>query len=113
MSSWIPMYLEKLDINWSGEDNESPQEHRKIMKTLYHDAKEKVPMNTPEPGGKSVQTNGYIKEDHAGNKVTRKYQTGILIFCNMACLFGTQRDKIPLKHQHLGLSTSLSRQGLK
>ena len=32
----------------------------------------------------SVQTNAYIDADHAGNKITRKSQTGILIFCNMA-----------------------------
>ena len=84
ISSWIPMDPEKLDINWSGEDNESPQERRKIMKTLYRDAKEEIPMNAPTPRGRSVQTNAHIDADHAGNKVTRKSQTGILIFCNMA-----------------------------
>ena len=41
-------------------------------------------MNAPTPRGRSVQTNAHIDTDHAGNKVTRKSQTGILIFCNMA-----------------------------
>jgi len=54
------------------------------MKTLYCNAKEEIPMNAPKPRGKIVQTNAHIDADHAGNKVTRKSQTGILIFCNMA-----------------------------
>ena len=57
LSSWVPLDPEKLDINWSGDDNERPEERRKIMKTLYCDAKEEIPINAPKPRGKSVQTN--------------------------------------------------------
>ena len=84
MSSCLPMDPIKLDINWSGEDNERPEERRKIMKTLYQDAQEEIPSNDPSPRGKSVQTSAHIDADHAGNKVIQKTQTGILIFCNMA-----------------------------
>ena len=54
------------------------------MKTLYRDEKEEILLDIPEPLGKSVQTSAHIDVDHAGSKVTRRSQNGILIFCNMA-----------------------------
>ena len=36
----------------------------------------------PEPRGKEVQITAWVDSDHAGNVVTRRSRTGVLIFCN-------------------------------
>ena len=54
-SSWLPMDPMKLDINWHGPDEERPSKRRKIMKTIYRNAKEEIPMNLPESRGKAYK----------------------------------------------------------
>ena len=83
-SSWLPMDPQKIDLEYTGPQNQSPNEKRKKMRSIYRDAKEEIPPNAPPPRGKAVQLNVYVDADHAGNKVTRRSQTGILIFLNMA-----------------------------
>ena len=54
------------------------------MKKIYQDATEEIPSNAPTPLGKSVQINCYVDADHAGNKITRRSQTGILLYVKMS-----------------------------
>jgi hypothetical protein len=49
---------------------------------FYRDAKELLPPNAPTPRGNAVQINCFVDADHAGNRVTRRSQTGVLIFLN-------------------------------
>jgi hypothetical protein len=82
--SFDPTYLnleEPLNID------ENPRLRAKHMKEFYPDAEEALPLNAPEPRGKPVQINCFVDADHAGNTVTRRSQTGILIFLNMAPIF--------------------------
>jgi hypothetical protein len=51
---------------------------------FYHNATEQLPPNAPVPRGNPVQMNCFVDADHAGNRVTRRSQTGILIFLNRA-----------------------------
>jgi hypothetical protein len=51
---------------------------------FYHDAAEKIPPNAPESRGNPVQMNCFVDSDHAGNRVTRRSHTGVLIFLNRA-----------------------------
>jgi hypothetical protein len=51
---------------------------------FYRDAKECIPGDAPEPRGNIVSTHCFVDADHAGNRITRRSQTGILIFCNRA-----------------------------
>lgn len=51
---------------------------------FYGDITEEIPLDLPEPLGQSVRITGYVDADHAGNKVTRRSQTGFLIFVNSA-----------------------------
>ena len=51
---------------------------------FYHDAAEPIPLNMPSPRGKAMLSHCFVDADHAGNKVTRRSMTGILIFCNRA-----------------------------
>jgi hypothetical protein len=52
--------------------------------TFYWDPVEHLPTNAPTPLGKPVEIRCYVDADHAGDKVTRKSCTGIIIFLNLA-----------------------------
>ena len=56
------------------------------MKEVYVDALDEVPPNAPKPRGKSVQINCFVDADHGKNKITRRSQTGIVLFGNLAPL---------------------------
>ena len=43
---------------------------------FYRDADERVPSDMPPPRGRAVSTHCFIDSDHAGDKVTRRSQTG-------------------------------------
>ena len=56
----------------------------KAMKDMYPDAIEDMPPNAPIPRGNPVQINCFVDSDHAGDKLTRRSQTGILLYLNSA-----------------------------
>jgi hypothetical protein len=51
---------------------------------IYQDAAEEIPPNAPSPMRGSMQINDFVDANHAGNKITRRSHTGILIFLNRA-----------------------------
>ena len=51
---------------------------------FYRDAKEPIPGDAPEARGNVVSTHCFVDADHAGNRVTRRSQSGILLFVNRA-----------------------------
>ena len=51
---------------------------------FYRGAKESTPGDAPEARGNVVSTHCFVNADHAGNRVTRRSQTGILLFVNRA-----------------------------
>jgi hypothetical protein len=51
---------------------------------FYKDAKEQLPPNAPKPRGHPVQINGFVDADHAGNCITHRSHTGILLYLNCA-----------------------------
>ena len=56
----------------------------KLMKDLYPDAIDYLPPNAPPSLGESVQINAFVDADLAGEQTTRRSQTGIIIYMNMA-----------------------------
>jgi hypothetical protein len=50
----------------------------------YPDAEEPIPPNMPEPRGNSVTVTCYVDADHAGCRVTRRSQTGLIIMVQSA-----------------------------
>ena len=55
-----------------------------ILAALYIDAKEEIPPNAPPPRGNYVQINCFVDSDHAGDRITRRSHTGILMYLNKA-----------------------------
>ena len=53
-------------------------------KDFYRDAEELIPYDSPKPRGKVMTTYFFVDSNHASDKVERRSQTGILIFCNRA-----------------------------
>ena len=54
--------------------------NRDEFREQYRDAIEELPHNMPPPRGREVKITAYCDSDHATNKVTRRSQTGYLIF---------------------------------
>ena len=64
------------------------------MKGIYADAQEDIPTNAPIPRGKSVQLNCFVDADHSFDRITRRSQTGIILFGNSApLLWYSKRQK--------------------
>ena len=76
----------RFDVDWKprSEGEAPPSQRARAMKDLYPDAEEQVPHNMPEPRGEEVDVNVFVDADHAGNRVTRRSHTGIIIMINMA-----------------------------
>ena len=51
---------------------------------FYRGAKEAIPLEFPEPLGKLISTHCFVDADLSGNFISRRSQTGVLIFCNRA-----------------------------
>ena len=49
---------------------------------FYRDAKEDIPFDMPQPLGMEVSIHCFVDASHASDVVTRRSQTGILIFIN-------------------------------
>ena len=67
--------------------------HPKISESRFHNfdwfdfykgTEEEIPLDMPEPRGREVGIHCFVDASHASDKVTRRSQTGILIFVNRA-----------------------------
>ena len=54
------------------------------MKDMYPDAVEDLPPHAPQPRGNPIELSCFFDSDHAGDKITRRSQTGIILYCNSA-----------------------------
>ena len=61
---------------------------RMFVKHGWHDfhcdVKEAIPGDMPEPRGNVMSTHCFVDASHGSDKMTRRSQTGIMIFCNKA-----------------------------
>lgn len=72
------------------------------LKALYPDAIDFVPTNAPEPLGQSVQINAFVDADLAGELTTRRSQTGILIYVNMAPIIWVSKRQSTVESSTFG-----------
>ena len=83
--SWMVLDPSRFDVEWNPREEEaSPWERARAMKDIYPDAQDSLPHNMPRPRGRAIDISVFVDSDHAGNKVTRRSHTGILIYCNLA-----------------------------
>ena len=50
-------------------------------------AEEEFPVNMPMPIGFGFVMRAYVDADHAGDSINRRYQTGFLVYLNMAPVY--------------------------
>ena len=103
-----------LDIN----DNHLPFEDRavnkaKFMSELYPDAVEERPPNAPKPRGRRVQIFCFVDADHAGDQVTRRSRTGILIFINSAPIIWSSKRQNTVECSTYGSELVAMRQAIE
>ena len=60
---------------------------------FYRDAEEAIPADAPKPQGKVMTTHWFVNASQSSDKVTRRYQTGKLIFCNRAPIMWFSKRK--------------------
>ena len=80
-------YLKKHDRSTLVFDDSYPQVNELAFahvdwSDFYPEAAEPVPPNMPQPRGNPVKVFSFVDADHAGNLLTRRSHTGILIFLN-------------------------------
>ena len=84
----------------------------KFMKELYPDAIEEIPQNAPKPKGKSVRITMFVDADHAGDKVTRRSRTGILLFLNKAPMIWHSKKQNTVEASSFGSEFVAMRAGI-
>ena len=62
-------------------------------KEFYGDVEEEMPRRAPEPRGNLVNISAFVDANHAGNVVTRRSHTGIIIYvCNAMIIWYSKRQ---------------------
>lgn len=84
-SAYVIMDPTPWEMDQEGEQGEvHPRERAVYMKELYPDSIDNLPHDMPEALGEGLNISCFGDADHAGNKITRKSHTGIIIFLNNA-----------------------------
>jgi hypothetical protein len=95
-------------VNW---DEASFEQHN--WSDFYRDAKDEIPPNAPPPRGNAVQINCFVDADHAGNRITRRSQTVILIFLNRSPIIWYSKAKNTVETSTFGSEFTAMRIAVK
>jgi hypothetical protein len=79
----------------------------------YPGATEAIPPNVPQPRGKSVSINCFVDAAHAGCRLTRRSQTGVLIFCNRAPIMWLSKKQNTVESSTFGSEFAAMRTALE
>ena len=80
---------------------------------FYRVAKEPIPGDMPEAHGNVVSTHCFVDADHAGNCITRRSQTGILLFVMRAPVVWYSKRQNTVKTSILGIEVVAMRISLE
>ena len=69
---------------------------------FYKDVTEQIPHDAPEPRGQSVGMNAFVDSDHAGDTVTRRSRTGIIIFIQSAPIVWYSKKQTSIETSSFG-----------
>lgn len=78
---WVSKHLHS-GIVFDDTPIEVEVEPDKDWSDIYGDTEEELPPRMPRPRGQAVEIHAFVDANHAGNAVTRRSHTGILIFIN-------------------------------
>ena len=73
---------------------------------FYKDYKELEPHDMPEPRGNPLQMTCFVDSDHAGDAVSRRSRTGVLIFCGMAPIVWYSKKRGSIETSSFGSEVS-------
>jgi hypothetical protein len=84
--SWMVLDPGRFDVNWVPRNagDIDPKIRAQSLREIYTDACDEKPINMPPPRGEPIDISVFVDADHAGNKVTRRSHTGIIIYCNLS-----------------------------
>ncbi len=66
----------------------------------------------PKPLGKEVDIRMMVDSDHAGDKQTRRYRTGFLIYCNMALIIWLSKRQPTIERSVFGTKFVAMKHGI-
>lgn len=69
---------------------------------FYGDVCEEIPPDAPLPAGNEVEITGWVDADHAGDRLTRRSHTGILIFVNSAPILWYSKRQATIESSTFG-----------
>jgi len=92
---------------------EIPEAEKPDWSDFYHDAKEQIPPDAPEPLGKPVMMVAFVDSDHAGDKVTRRSRTGVLVFLNRAPILWYSKKQNSIETSSFGSEFSAMKTGVE
>ena len=69
---------------------------------FYKDIKEQMPHDMPEALGKEVEITCFVDSDHAGDIVTRRSRTGVLIYLNKSPIMWLSRKQNSIETSSFG-----------
>jgi hypothetical protein len=81
-------------------------------KDLYGDVTEDVPMNKPEARGNTVKVSLFSDADHAGNLLTRRSHTGLMIFLQNSLVDWYSKGQATVESSTFGSETIALRTGV-
>ena len=89
------------------------EEHLPDWTDFYKDVKEQIPRDAPEPLGKPVEMTAYIDSDHAGDKITRRSRTGVLIFLCRSPIVWYSKKQSSIETSSFGSEFSAMKTGVE
>jgi hypothetical protein len=99
-------YLDQhMEANMAFDDkmpNEMAFHRSDWSESIYGKVEEDIPTRAPKPLGNPVVMTCFVDADHVGDKVTRRSQTGFIIYLNNAPIdCGSPRSRILVNHRLL------------
>ena len=101
----------KLVLDPKYVDHDPHTEHD--WKDFYGDAKEIIPDDMPDPLGMHMQMTCFVDSDHAGDMVTRRSRTGVLIFCCSAPILWFTKKQQSIETSSFGSEFSAMKSGVE
>lgn len=80
---------------------------------FYRDYKEAIPSDMPEPRGKTVQMTTFVDSDHAGDTVTRRSRTGVLVFLNRSPIVWHSKKQNSIETSSFGSEFTAMKTGVE